>query len=258
MYGCTDTHILKELKKVSEKGIPISLFYDPSGSGALNKKLAFAIPLRCQGLMHKKILVIDHCQVFIGSCNFTPTSLRMHDNLVLGLYHKDLAWFIEHGSENHFLFSIEDQPAEFWHLPDLQNECLNRLLKAIDEASSSIHMALFTFTHPEIINSLIKAQKRGVNIHLAIDFYSSQGASRLSIEKLAEGDIVPKISNSGKLLHHKWAVIDESTLFLGSANWTKLAFKKNEDCIFVLQNLNQSQKNYFLDLWKEIERNSLQ
>ncbi len=258
IYGCTDPHILQELKKTSDRNVDISLFYDPSGSGPLNKKLPFATPLQSQGLMHKKILISDDERVFIGSANLTPTSLRMHDNLVVGLYHKELAFFIKNSIENHFLFSIGNQPAEFWHLPDFQNGCLERMIQRIDEASKSIHIALFTFTHPKLIQALIRAKKRKVKIHLTIDHSSSQGASRKAIEELCKNGISPLKSEGGKLLHHKWALIDQKTLFLGSANWTRLAFQKNEDCLFILHNLTEKQTNYFLKLWAEIKRNSLQ
>ena len=78
------------------------------------------------------------------------------------------------------------------------------------------------------------------------------------IEELCKNGISPLKSEGGKLLHHKWALIDQKTLFLGSANWTRLAFQKNEDCLFILHNLTEKQTNYFLKLWAEIKRNSLQ
>jgi len=257
IYGCTDPHLIDEIKKASKRGADLRLFYDPSGSGDLKKKLPFAIPLPCKnGLMHKKIAIADETLVFLGSANFTPTSLRMHDNLVIGLYQKDLARFIQSSTGNRLTCSLGDQPAEFWHLPDFKHECLERVLSLINEAKSSIHIALFTFTHPQILHALIKANERGVAVRIAIDFYSSQGASKKAIATLHKGNISALISQGGKLLHHKWALIDEHTLLLGSANWTESAFRSNEDCIFILHGLKQDQKKYLRRLWKEIERNS--
>ena len=257
MYGCTDPHLLHEIKKAANRGIRVRLFYDPGGSGSLQKKLPFAIPLPSkQGLMHKKILIVDDELVFLGSANFTPTSLRMHDNFVIGLYQKELSSFLQSSINHRFTCNLNDQPAEFWHLPDFNHECLQRVLAVIGEAKSSIHIALFTFTHPQILKALIKAKERGVALHMAIDFYSSHGASKKAIAALQKEKIFPLISLGGKLLHHKWALIDESKLLLGSANWTESAFRSNEDCIFILHDLKDSQKKYLRRLWKEIERNS--
>ncbi len=258
IYGCTDPHLIHEIKMASNRGVAVTLLYDPSASGPLKKILPFAIPLACQGLMHKKILIADNELVFIGSANFTTTSLRMHDNLVVGLYQQELASFILSSTKNHFEFKIEGQFAEFWHLPDFQNECLLKIINSIENAQNSIHLALFTFTHPQIIQALIAAKKRGVEVSIAIDFYSSQGASKKAVAELRKEGMPPLISQKGKLLHYKWALIDQDTLFLGSANWTKSAFCKNEDCIFSLQNLTENQKNYFNSLWTEIKKNSLQ
>ncbi len=258
VYGCTDPHLIHEIKKASDRGVMVNLFYDPSASGPLKKTLPFACPLTSQNLMHKKILVSDDELVFIGSANLTPTSLRMHDNLVVGLYHKKLASFIQKSIKNHLSFTIGDQPAEFWHLPDFHHECLEKILCSIHGAKKSIHLALFTFTHPQIIQALIQAKQRGVNIFIALDCCSAQGASKKAVATLLSSEITPLINQKGKLLHYKWALIDQHSLFLGSANWTKSAFSSNEDCIFFLQNLTEKQANYFLKIWNEIKKNSLQ
>lgn len=256
IYGCTDPNLLNELQKAHNRQVKIQLLYDPSGSGALNKKLPFAIPLSCQGLMHKKILVCDEETVFFGSANLTPTSLRMHDNIVVGVYHPELASFLLKSLDNHLLFYIKGQRAEFWHLPDFHHQCLERILESIRQAKNSIHLALFTFTHPLILQELIKAHQRGIHLHIALDFYTANGASKGVIQTLCKEGITPWIGPSNKLLHHKWALIDENTLLIGSANWTRLAFQKNEDCLFILHDLTNLQKNYFRKIWKELEKNA--
>ena len=256
IYGFTDIDLIKEVQKGSGRGLSLDVFYDPSGSPHLNDKIREAIPIKCQGLMHKKILVLDHETVFIGTANFTPTSLCMHDNVVIGFHHKELAHFLENSIDNKLSFLIEDQPAELWHLPDFQNQCLHSLLNLIDTAKHSIQISLFTFTHPQIIKALIEAHQRGVLIEVALDFYTSKGASKKTVEALNGANIFPIISKQGKLLHHKWCLIDKSTLLLGSANWTKSAFSKNEDCLFILYNLTSPQNTYFEKIWKEIKSNT--
>ena len=257
IYGCTDANLIEELQKTHERKVDIKLLYDPSGSGELSKKLPFAMPLLCKGLMHKKIMICDEQTIFLGSTNLTPTSLRMHDNIVVGIHHPPLASFLQHSLENHFLFQVQGQRAEFWHLPDFHNQCLERILELIRSAKSSIHLAIFTFTHPLILKELIKAHQRGVAVHIAIDFYAAKGASKTAIQTLRKEGISPQIGSQKKLLHHKWALIDEEILLIGSANWTRLAFQKNEDCLLILHDMTLSQKNYFHKIWQELKKDAI-
>lgn len=258
IYGLTDLDLIKQIQKTSQKGLEIDLFYDESASGSLKKKIPEAVAIECSGLMHKKILILDKETVFIGTANFTPTSLTMHDNVVLGLHHKELAHFIQHSSEPSFSFTIKDQKAKMWHLPDFQNNCLDSILGAINLAKNSIRIALFTFTHPQITEALLAAKQRGVHVQVALDYYASHGASKKTAQILWQEGISLYISKGGKLLHHKWCVIDDLTLFLGSANWTKSAFTKNEDCVVRLDSLSENQKKYFQRMWHDITLNALQ
>jgi cardiolipin synthase A/B len=256
IYGLTDSDLIRQINELSQKGITTQVFYDPSGSGALQKKIPKSIPIIMNGLMHKKILIKDDKTILIGTANLTPTSLCMHDNVVIGLRSKELGYFLKHSLKNKFLFTIGKQEGIFWHLPDFQNECLKSILTLIEKADSSIRISLFTFTHPKIIDALISAKKRGVSVQVALDFYAAKGASKKASENLEEAGIPLYISKGGKLLHHKLALIDQKTLLLGSANWTKSAFEKNEDCILTIYDLSNAQRKHFDKIWKEITLNS--
>lgn len=254
IYGLSDPDLIAMLQKKAKSGIELGLFYDPSGSRSLEKILPSSLPLQGPGLMHKKILIQDGSLILLGTANLTTTSLCMHDNVVIGIYHLGLAHFLEYGITNKYSFQIGSQPAILWQLPDQQNECLSYLLEQIDKAQESIYLSLFTFTHPKIVNKLLEAKKRGVMIHLALDSYAANGSSKKTAKLLQEQGIEVRISQGGgKLLHHKWALIDHSMLLLGSANWTKSAFAKNEDCLLALGGLTRKQDRYFRKIWKKIQ-----
>lgn len=254
-YGCTDSYLLEQLTKLSAKGIDVKLFYDTSGSGNLSLNYPFAFPVVSKGLMHQKIAIIDTDRLFFGTANLTPTSLRVHDNVVIGIQHDDLVSFILSGQTQRFSSSVAFQPFDFWILPDTKNRCLSHITSLIMNAKKEIYISLFTLTHPTLIDSLISAHKRGVAIHLAIDGSCAKGCGKPSIRRLKAAGIDPWIlDQKGKLLHHKWAIIDNHTLLLGSANWTKQAFKKNDDCLFILHQLSQEQQTFFRKIWKKIKR----
>lgn len=256
IYGCTDSGVIHSIQNAQKRGVSTSVFYDPSGSGSLNKKITGAIALHRRGLMHKKILVLDKEKVFIGSTNFTPTSLCMHDNMILGFHSKELGHDILHSVAQHTSYSIGGQTIDLWHLPDQKHACIKRVLDLISTAKKTIHIAMFTFTHPDILKSLEQAQKQGVEVKVALDYSSSVGASAATVEFLQEKKIPLYIGAKGKLLHHKWCLIDEKTLILGSANWTKSAFKINEDCLLVVSDLTKRQTKQFQRIWSRIEKTS--
>ncbi len=203
--------------------------------------------------MHRKILVIDKRIVFIGTANLTESSLKLHENLVVGIHSKDLSqFFIESIKTSHFT-KIAKQFCRAFLLPNLENEPLQTILKTIEKAKKSIYVALFTLTHETIVDSLIAAKRRGIDVRIIIDYYAGRGAGKPVILKLAQEKIPFYLSQGGELLHHKWAYIDRKKLILGSANWTKAAFQKNQDCVLFLSKLSSNQKKYLDSLWHRLE-----
>lgn len=259
MYGITDPEVIQTLAKKAQEGKKVEVLYDKSASSNLIHKLpkAQAQPFTSKGLMHRKIVIIDDAIVFLGSANLTTASLKHHDNLVVGLYHKNLAQFLkEQTNRPYFSFEIAGQLAELWLLPDINHQALDKLLFFLANAQEKIQIAMFTLTHPQIADALIEAQKRGVQTQIAIDYYTARGASRKTIEKLKRAGVTILLSRGQELLHHKWALIDQQTFVMGSANWTKAAFAKNEDFLLFFPQLNSYQKKFLIRLWNVIEQES--
>ena len=255
MFGLSDPAILNALAK---KNIPTVVYYDANGSPNLWSTLPNANlhPVRGYGLMHQKILILDKETVFIGSANMTTASLRMHDNLVIGLKNKKIAQFLIDRSPNstgYLQTTVGGQRLELWLLPDPRGHALHDMKKKIRAANKSLRIALFTFTHPALIEEVIAAHKRGLMVSVVIDMHSGLGASHQAIDKLKKAGVRISMSRGVQLLHHKFILIDDHTLVSGSANWTKAAFYKNSDCFVVLHNMNSTQKNFMNNLWTRIE-----
>jgi phosphatidylserine/phosphatidylglycerophosphate/cardiolipin synthase-like enzyme len=257
MFGLSDRAILSALYKKIEKEIPTKIYYDTGGSARIYKTLQGADihPIKEAGLMHQKIVVIDDSLVFIGSANMTSASLRMHDNLVVGFTSSAVAKFVkEHEpfTSGYLRSRVGGQEIELWLLPDPRGHALTELKKNIRSAKQSIRVALFTFTHPALVDELIDAHRRGVHVTVVIDMHSGMGASSKTVEKLQKANVPILLSQGVQLLHHKFIYIDEKILVSGSANWTKAAFYKNADCILTLHNLNKEQRKFMNSLWKSI------
>lgn len=237
IYGLSDPEVLKVLEKKQREGVAVSIFYDKKASPHIPKSL-HAQPIPSKGLMHRKILTIDEEMLILGSSNFTTASLKIHDNLLLGIYVRD--------------FALHEMGISYYLLPEEREKGLQELLSTLDGAKEQIQIAMFTLTHSEIVDHLIEAKQRGVHVSVALDRYSALGSSRKAKERLEEAGVELLISKQSQLLHHKWAIIDGSTFLMGSANWTKGAFTKNEDCLLILKELKPSHQKQLSQMWQAV------
>lgn len=251
IYGLSDPTILNLLKQKKGAGIPLTIFHDKKGSKDLPSCLE-AYPVKTSGLMHRKILIIDESLCLLGTANFTTQSLKMHDNLVVGLWSPAIAKFLRECIDLEGNFEVDGVKITAFLLPDFDRKAINRLNSCIDTAVKSIQVAMFTLTHSELVQKLANAQKRGVKVSVAIDRYTGEGASRKSIEILKAAGVEVLLNQGSQLLHHKWAIIDEKNLVMGSANWTKAAFANNQDCLLILEKLPLSQQKILRKLWNAI------
>ncbi|HSX11812.1 MAG TPA: phospholipase D-like domain-containing protein [Chlamydiales bacterium] len=258
MFGLSDRAILSALSKKIHENVDTKIFYDTGGSAKIFKFLngSDIHPIKNAGLMHQKILILDKEMVFIGSANMTSASLRMHDNLVIGFMSRNIAKFLEEHepyTPGYLHTLVGGQGIELWLLPDPRGHALTELRKKIRNANRSIKIALFTFTHPNLLEEVIAAHKRGVHVSIVIDMHSGLGASSAAVEALKKAGVPLGLSQGTQLLHHKFIYIDDQTLVTGSANWTKAAFYKNSDVVIALHNLNSEQRRFMNRLWRQVE-----
>ena len=200
--------------------------------------------------MHRKIVILDESTVFIGSANMTTSSLQLHDNLTLGMYDPKMAQFLKSPTEKTYAF----ETGLLWLLPD--PHALTHITGKIDAAQSTIFIAMFTLTQIDLINALIRAKTRGVDVKLAIDRYTARGASKKALQKLSSAGIEIFLSSGLPLLHHKWAYIDQEELILGSTNWTEAAFQKNDDILLFLKPLSPQIKSQIESIASALHKES--
>lgn len=274
IYTLTDAKIINSLKKKSEQGIDVRVICDGKATPFADRKLGPKVKVLKRygdGLMHLKILVVDGAQTWIGSANMTGESLKMHGNLIMALQSPALGDAIktkanqmpEQGRGQNFLhrhFLIGGQTVELWFLPD-DTQALTRLHTLISTAKKTIRVAMFTWTRMDLAQAVVDAANRGVKVEVVLDHYSAHGASSNVAHFLKKKGIPTYLNQSNGLLHHKFLYIDDQTLVNGSANWTKAAFKQNDDCFIVLNDLSPTQQTQLNSLWslliKESSKQSL-
>lgn len=131
--------------------------------------------------------------------------------------------------------------------------CLPKVLKAIDNAKSSILLLGYSFTSKPITDSLIKAKKRGVQVRMIFDHsQKSQKHSMAVIQALIKEKIGIRFDHSVKIAHNKIVVIDNQQILTGSYNWTHAAEFKNAENLVFIKSLEVAKKysTYFEARWK--------
>jgi cardiolipin synthase A/B len=252
MYSLSDERVIKALNEQAQRGVAVCVMHDLSTHQTGFQKLVPKIEnkgIKQGGLMHQKILIVDEEKVWIGSANWTTESLKLHDNLVVGLIDRGFAKGILNGKPFMSLNSGSQQ-IEYWDLPTMGKEGLERLIELMDGAQKTIKVAMFTWTHPDLATAAIRAHQRGVEVQIVHDLGQANGICSKTVMRLVKAGIPVKISSGLGLLHHKFAWIDENFLVNGSANWTRSAFTKNRDCFLILHRLTPLQNAKLKVLWE--------
>lgn len=128
--------------------------------------------------------------------------------------------------------------------------------RTLAQANSSIDLALFVLSEQGIANQLEAEVKAGTTLRVLIDpgFVYRNYSEALDMLGIALPDHRCKIEAQnrpwqtpiasvgspqlleGDKLHHKFAVIDNSTVIVGSQNWSDAANTKNDETLLVIRN----------------------
>jgi phosphatidylserine/phosphatidylglycerophosphate/cardiolipin synthase-like enzyme len=217
-FGMTDPDILRILKEKKAAGLRIT--YHNSKEEKKKRK-------KSSGLYHRKILIIDDEELYIGSANCSITSLCFHGNQILGFFDKELITAIK-TNQSHISNDIT-----LYLLPADSKEALDRTLKLLQGAKQRVLMTMYSLTHPQIIDEIISARNRGLQVDIYLDHGSSQGTCKKYIQKLLDNHISVRTRRKLGLLHHKSVLIDD-TYILGSTNFSKAGFGKNEETLIII------------------------
>ncbi len=125
-----------------------------------------------------------------------------------------------------------------------------QLIQNIGQATKSIHVAVCWFSLPELLEALLQAQQRGVQVAFIINFDQLNfGTNALPFGKaLALGAKGFGYTGQG-LLHHKFMLIDETIVLTGSYNWTR---SQHHDSLVELKEATIVAA--FLDEWKRTQQ----
>jgi phosphatidylserine/phosphatidylglycerophosphate/cardiolipin synthase-like enzyme len=262
-YTLSDPAVMKALKNKKKEGLDVRVMIDCKASPQA-RYLVPEIDVKrraCKGLMHYKLLVIDHRYVWVGSANYTGDSLKLSSNVIERLDNPELAKEIEKRYDSfvtegpfHNVPPIIQDKLEFWFLPD--SDGVTRIKQLMRGAQKSIKVAMYTFTRKDFADTLVRAKNRGVNVEVVMDKGMAEGASKRTVDFLKMNGIPVYIRKGEGLMHNKFMLIDDNIWVHGSANWTRMAFTQNDDYFIVHLGLNSEKREEVLKIWQALLQKS--
>ncbi|MCB9493317.1 MAG: DUF1669 domain-containing protein [Epsilonproteobacteria bacterium] len=136
-----------------------------------------------------------------------------------------------------------------------RDDVSTKLIELIKHAQTSIDVAVYMLTAKPLAQALIDAHNRGVKVTVIVDPISCDKFGKGDF--LAENNVVVKVFDQSKahknffgsddvLMHHKFAIFDNTVVWTGSFNWTKSANEKHRENVIVTDD-----KNIITDYRKE-------
>ncbi|MFI3301528.1 MAG: phospholipase D-like domain-containing protein, partial [Candidatus Gastranaerophilales bacterium] len=222
------------------------------------------------GIMHDKFFIFDNEKVFTGSTNISSTCLTGYNSNVAllinsekvakvylqefeqmysGKFHTDK--IAVKNNENIFL---NDTELSIYFSP-ANKISQTKIIPIIKNAKHYIYIPIFYLTHYDIIQGLIEAKKRGVEVKIIVDQTSVEG-KYVKIDHLQKNNIDIKVENWAGKMHQKSMIIDDDILIIGSMNFTKHGEYVNDENTIIIKNstiLTKSYKQHFLELWNSLK-----
>lgn len=254
-----DTHKLKSLCKCIKTDFAtkdeMQEYYDKQ------KKLGY--------LMHNKVFVFSNDHVWTGSTNISLTcsggfnanvSYLIKDKTVADLYRKEIIQMYDQEK-----FHIDKQKVyvkdlvlsdgtllDIYFAPN-EKILTEAIIPSFKTAKKSIYVAMFYFTNKHILEELINAQKRGVDVKVIVDASFAKDFNYY-IKRMREAKIPVKVENWAGKMHCKLAVIDDDTTLTGSLNWTHSAVNYNDENFLKIKSSRIASETikYFSALWGSI------
>lgn len=105
----------------------------------------------------------------------------------------------------------------------LPEDSARPMIDAIDGAASSIRIKMFAFSHPPLLDAVVRAHRRGVDVRVMLNPARRSGESDNDEARDAlslAGVDVRQTNPAFEVTHEKSMVVDDGHAFVESLNWT--------------------------------------
>jgi phosphatidylserine/phosphatidylglycerophosphate/cardiolipin synthase-like enzyme len=127
----------------------------------------------------------------------------------------------------------------------------NEILSLIDSAGDSLYVEVYLLSSGSVVDSLIAAKERGVDVRVILEERVTGDANPNSFSRLsANGVDVCWASRDYKLTHSKYIIVDGRKALVGSHNLSNAAFRDNREVSLLVEgNIASYLTESFLSDW---------
>ncbi len=140
--------------------------------------------------------------------------------------------------------------AWIWHGQPRMKTCAppGAWIQELRQTLSSVDLAMYRLGHPDLIRELRKLAERGVRIRMVTD----EGENPAILQKLRRSGIAVRIRSGGGLMHHKFVILDDQQVWLGTSNWTMGGLCRDANVMVAFRDtaLARAVRGEMEELWK--------
>lgn len=119
------------------------------------------------------------------------------------------------------------------------------VLQTIGNATRSIQMLAYAFQAPDIVQALVDAKRRGVEVRIVVDAKRNRGkASRAAMDAVTRHAIALRTNDRFHLHHDKVIIVDGHTVQTGSFNFAPSAETANSENVVVMREMPEVARQY--------------
>ncbi|SMC17438.1 PLD-like domain-containing protein [Clostridium acidisoli DSM 12555] len=129
-----------------------------------------------------------------------------------------------------------------------------QLIKVINSSKSTLDIAIYSLTKKSIVNAIIQAKDRKVNVRIMTDKIESKSKAEVKELALLQKDNIPIKANSHPgLLHIKMTIADKNIATTGSYNYTENASTKNDEILVIINDSKVAEgfDSEFENMWND-------
>ena len=136
-----------------------------------------------------------------------------------------------------------------------QNYVAQELIARINAAQSSIHIASFEFNLDEVAEALIAAHRRGVEVQWVTDdehgLEADEEPDHGQFAMLEDAGIEVIDDRRGALMHNKFWIFDQTSVWTGSTNITVNGTMRNNNNVIVIESPSVARiyEREFQEMW---------
>lgn len=243
MFALSDPAMVEALIKAHRHGVAIRVMVDPTREDREHERTVARQRIQHAGIevkdsnpkfsaTHEKSLVIDESSGFVQSCNWETENFTETRDFAVRTINADEVSEIAKAFEADWTrktFTPREDSRLIW----CPVNCRERIVNLIDQAEETLVVQNERIQDTIIVERLVRAQVRGVKVHVLVRPVHSLSADNLNLgigNLQIMRDTGIRIHRLEHLkLHAKVLLADDSAAIIGSINLTSGSFDKRRD-----------------------------